>query len=76
MYRTDLGPRDKGVGIVGAVAVNAALIVAFLQLSGKIDLAEPQSALRIFDVGQKPPPPPPPDVPEFRLIILAFPWSA
>jgi len=63
MYRTDLGPRDKGVGIVAAVAVNAALIVAFLQLSGKIDLAEPRSALHIFDVGNKPPPPPPPPPP-------------
>src|SRR5689334_11921964 len=60
MYRTDLGRKDKGGAIVAAVAINAALLVAFLQMSGKVDFAEPQSALRIFDVGQKPSPPPPP----------------
>src|SRR5437870_6941785 len=29
-------------------------------MSGKIDLGDPQSVLRVFDVGQPPPPPPPP----------------
>jgi protein TonB len=59
MYRADLNRRDKGGAIVGVVAVHAALLLAFLHISGRIDLAEPQSALRIFDVGEQPPPPPP-----------------
>jgi protein TonB len=60
MYRTDLNPRDKGGAIIAATAVNAALLLAFLHLSGKIDLADPQSALAVFDVDQVAPPPPPP----------------
>jgi periplasmic protein TonB len=63
MYRSDLGARDKSGAIVAAAAVNAAMLLAFLQMSGRIDLAEPQSALQIFDIGQKPPPPPPPPPP-------------
>lgn len=63
MYRTELGNTHKAGAIVAAAAVNAALLLAFLQMSGRIDLAEPQSALRVFDIGQKPPPPPPPPPP-------------
>jgi protein TonB len=64
MYRTDLGTGHKSGAIIAAAAVNAAMLLAFLQMSGKIDLAEPQSALRVFDVGQKPPPTPPPPPPQ------------
>jgi len=64
MYRTDLGTGHKSGAIIAAAAVNAAMLLAFLQMSGKIDLAEPQSALRVFDVGEKPPPPPPPPPPQ------------
>jgi protein TonB len=64
MYRADLGTGHKSGAIIAAAAVNAAMLLAFLQMSGKIDLAEPQSALRVFDVGQKPPPPPPPPPPQ------------
>jgi periplasmic protein TonB len=63
MYRSDLGNTHKGGAIVAAAAVNAALLLAFLQISGRVDLAEPQSALRIFDIGEEPPPPPPPPPP-------------
>jgi protein TonB len=59
-YRTDLKPRDKGGAIAAVIAVHALLLFALLQMSGKIDLADPQSVLRVFDVGQPPPPPPPP----------------
>lgn len=64
MYRTELGNTQKGGAIVAAAAVNAALLLAFLQMSGRIDLAQPQSALRVFDVNQPEPPPPPPIQPE------------
>ena len=43
------------------VAIHAALLFAFLNLSGKLDLANPESALSIIDINSlKPPPPPPP----------------
>jgi protein TonB len=59
-YRTDLKPRDKGGAIAAVIAVHALLLVALLHLSGKLDLAGPESVIRVFDVGQPPPPPPPP----------------
>jgi protein TonB len=60
MYRTDLNKRDKGGAIAAVIAVHAALLFALLHMSGKINLEDPQSVLRVFDVGQPPPPPPPP----------------
>ena len=68
MYRSDLGATHRSGAIIAAAAVNAAMLLAFLQMSGKIDLAEPQSALRVFDIGQKPPPPPPPPPPLVAMI--------
>ena len=46
MYRSDLNSRDKGGAIAAVVAVHAALLFALLHMSGKIDLANPQSVLR------------------------------
>ena len=63
MYRSDLDAKHRSGAIIAAAAVNAAILLAFLQISGKIDLAEPQSVLRVIDIGQKPPPPPPPPPP-------------
>ena len=61
MYRSDLTTRDKGGAIAAVVAIHAALLFAFLNLSGKLDLANPESALSIIDINSlKPPPPPPP----------------
>src|SRR5436305_9611154 len=60
MYRSGLDRRDRGGAIAAVVAIHAALLFALLHMSGKIDLADPQSVLRVFDVGQPPPPPPPP----------------
>ena len=59
-YRTDLNNRDKGGAIAAVIAVHAALLFALLHMSGRIDLGDPQSVMRVFDVGQPPPPPPPP----------------
>ena len=62
MYRSDLNNRDKGGAIAAVVAIHAALLFAFLNLSGRLNLADPQSVLQIIDVTriQPPPPPPPP----------------
>ena len=46
--------------MAAVVAIHAALAFAFLNLSGTIDLADPQDALRVFDVNDVPPPVPPP----------------
>ena len=58
-YRNDIGARDRGGAISLVVAIHAALLFAFLHLSGKIDLTDPQQAIRLFDFSNKPPPPPP-----------------
>ena len=59
-YRTDINTRDRGGAIALVVAIHAALLFAFLHLSGKIDLTETQAAMSLFDFTNKPPPPPPP----------------
>jgi len=64
MYRTNLNNKDKGGAIAAVVAIHAALLFALLHMSGKIDLTDPQSALRVFDIGEAPPPPPPPPPPQ------------
>ena len=60
MYRSDLNPRDRSGAIAAVAAIHAALLFAFLNLSGKLDLANPQSAMRVFDITEVAPPPPPP----------------
>ena len=62
MYRSNLNHRDKGSAIVAVIAIHAALLFVFLHLSGRVDLADPQSVMRVFDVTEIPPPEP--DVPE------------
>ena len=64
MYRSDLNNRDKSGAIALVAAIHAALLFAFLHMSGKIDLADPQSALKMFDVNTPEPPPPPPPPPQ------------
>jgi protein TonB len=64
MYRSDLKTRDKGGAIAMVAAIHAALLFAFLNLSGKIDLVDPQSALKMFDINLAKPPPPPPPPPQ------------
>ena len=63
MYRSDLNHRDKGGAIALVIGIHAALLVAFLNLSGKMDFSDPQSALKMFDINLAPPPPPPPPPP-------------
>ncbi len=60
MYRPHLNSKDRGGAITAVVAIHAALLFVLLHLSGQIDLADPQSVLRTFDVIAVPPPPPVP----------------
>ena len=60
MYRSDLNNRDKGGAIAAVVAIHAALLFALLNVTGHIDLTDPQSPIRMFDVTDDPPPPPEP----------------
>jgi len=60
MYRPDLNNRDKSGALFGVVAIHAALLIAFLNLSGKMPLPGQEEVLRMFDIAQAPPPPPPP----------------
>ena len=60
MYRANLNNRDKGGAIAAVIAIHALLLFALLHMSGKIDLTDPQSVLRVIDLTEVPPPPPPP----------------
>lgn len=47
--------------MAAVIAIHVGLAFAFLHVSGQIDLANPQEALRVFDIHEiKPTPPPPP----------------
>lgn len=59
MYRSNLNRRDKSGAIAAVVAVHAGLLFVFMHLSGRIDLTDPQSVMRVFDVSEPEPPPPP-----------------
>jgi protein TonB len=59
-YRSDVNARDKGGAIAAVVAIHAALLFAFLNLSGKLVLGGDQASLRIIDFSIPPAPPPPP----------------
>jgi periplasmic protein TonB len=63
-YRTDISNGARGSAIAAVIAIHAALLFALLHLSGKIDLTDPESALRVFDVIPLQPPPPPPPPPQ------------
>jgi len=57
MYRSDLNPRDRGGAILAVVAIHTALLFALMHAAGGIDLTDPESALRVFEVTEVPPPP-------------------
>ncbi|MEO7239912.1 MAG: energy transducer TonB [Sphingomicrobium sp.] len=63
MYRSTLDKKDKGGAIAAVVAIHVALAFALLHMSGTVDLTNPQSVLRTFDVREVVPPPPPPPPP-------------
>jgi protein TonB len=59
-YRSDISPRARGGAIAAVVAVHAALLLAFLNMAGKIEIGDTQSVLRVFNLNNTLPPPPPP----------------
>lgn len=59
-YRENVTSRDKSAAIAAVVAIHAALLYAFLNLSGRLDLPGEQSVMHVFNLTQAPPPPPPP----------------
>jgi protein TonB len=58
-YRSDINTRDRSGAIAAVVAIHAALLFAFLHLSGKMDLSSAQDAMSVFNINSPPPPPPP-----------------
>jgi protein TonB len=64
MYRPQLDAKHRSGALAAVAAIHAALLFAFLNLSGRIDLPGPQSAIQIFDIDQVEPPPPPPPPPQ------------
>lgn len=82
MYRPMLNSRDRGGAMAAVIAIHAALLFAFLNLSGTINVVDPQRVMRVFDVAETPPPPvvetpppPPPQVKEQRAPEEAAPAS-
>src|SRR5215212_3863076 len=63
MYRSDLRAKDRGGAIAAVAAIHAALLFAFLNISGRIDLPGPQEVMRLVDLNELTPPPPPPPPP-------------
>jgi periplasmic protein TonB len=59
-YRSDINTRDRGGAIAAVLAIHALLLFVFLNISGKIDLAETQRVLSVFDLNPEVPLPPPP----------------
>ena len=59
-YRTDINTRDRSGAIAAVIAIHAALLLALLHLSGRMDLGPAQDAMSVFDINSPPPPPPPP----------------
>jgi protein TonB len=66
MYRSDLRAKDKGGAIAAVVAVHAVLLLMLLHLAGRMELANPQGALRVFSIDEVAPPPPEPPPPRTR----------
>jgi protein TonB len=62
-YRNDISNSARGGAVAGVIAIHAVLLLALLHMSGKVDLIDPESALRVFDLTQPPLPPPPPPPP-------------
>ena len=66
MYRSDLSSTDRSGALVAVAAIHAALLFAFLNLSGKMPMPGRDSVLRLFNVDQVQPPPPPPPAQQQR----------
>ena len=59
-YRSEVQPRDKAGAIAAVVAMHAVLLLAFLNLAGRMDTPAREATFHVFDLARQPPPPPPP----------------
>jgi protein TonB len=59
MYRSDLGTKDRSGAIAAVIAIHAALLVAFLNISGRMPLPASESVLQVLDIKSPDPLPPP-----------------
>ena len=66
MYRSNLNSRDKSGALIAVAAIHGLLLLALLNLSGTIDLADPQRAFEVFDVTEVEPRPEEPVVEQKR----------
>ena len=67
MYAANLNPRDRTGAAIAVALVHAALLVAILNATGRIDIVQDaQRTLKVFDVTEVEPPPPPPPPPVER----------
>ena len=66
MYRPSLSNKDRSGALAAVLAIHAGLLFAFLNLSGRIELPDPQQALEVIDILAAPKPPPPPPPPQAR----------
>ena len=63
MYQPVLQNRDKGGAMAAVIGIHALLLFAFLNLSGTIQVVDPQRVMNVFDVREVEPPPPEPPPP-------------
>src|SRR5213083_1108625 len=66
MYRSNIGTKDKSGAIAAVVAIHAALLIAFLNLSGKMPLPATETVLRVLNFSQPKLPPPRPPQPKVQ----------
>jgi protein TonB len=57
-YRAHISNYERGRAFAAVVAIHAILLFVFLHLSGRMELAGPQSVIQAFDLTERPPPPP------------------
>jgi periplasmic protein TonB len=65
-YHSDISTRDRGGAIAAVVAIHAALLLAFLNISGKMPLPTPDSVMHVLNLDELKPPPPPAPPPQQR----------
>jgi len=64
MYRSDLNNRDRTSAVTAAVAIQAALLLAFMNMPGRMAVGANQPALQLVDMTVLPPEPPTPPAPK------------
>jgi protein TonB len=58
MYSSDLNPKDRSSAIGAALLIQAALLIAFLNMGGRLQSNDSQVPLHLVDITMPAPPPP------------------